>query len=141
MYKSFDEGVLCCSPRSFFILYDGLFRFEDICILYVGAIPMAGREFNRFICWHGVDHAHGPYLLFSEELAQCSRFTAVVAGADVGFIFQHDLYVGVGHHKLWYCYEAPYNELVDNRNCGTSATDGEIRSFRGHCGSSQGDVC
>ncbi len=90
---------------------------------------MADQEFSGFICRRGVDRAHGPYLLFSEELAQCSRFTAAVAGADVGFVFQHDLDVGGWHHKLRDSHSPPHAELVDYRNRWYSSVDRKIKSF------------
>jgi hypothetical protein len=37
--------------------------------------------------------------------------------------------VGVGYYNLWYCYEAPHVELVDYRNCGASAADGEAGNY------------
>ena len=89
----------------------------------------AYREFNGFICKRGVNRAHGPYLLFSEELAQCSRFTAAVAGADVDFILQHDLYVGDGYDQLRNIHAASHAELVDYRNRWCSSADGKIESF------------
>ena len=90
---------------------------------------MAGQDFNRFICKHGVDHAHDLNIFFSKTMAQGLWFTATVARVDVDFILQHDLYVGVGYYKLWYCYEASYVELVDYRNCGTSTADGEAGNY------------
>ena len=58
-------GISLDPTSSYMVVYSG---FKVVCVFFVCPFPMGYRGFKRFICRHGVYHAHDLNIFFSKTM-------------------------------------------------------------------------